>query len=1198
MPQQLSLFIPPAAPHAPGEVRIARGAVAAEAMLLGRLEGLAAEARKNPALLGRPVRIVVPSRSLRLHVGSAMVRGRGRSIAGVTIQTLHSLAFEVLERAGEPAPQGMPLFDVVAQRLARNEPPLRQGLGDLVDGYAAVAGTVRDLLDAGLEPELFEAVDEALVTDGPLQGGKAEVERARSLVRVAARTEAVMREIGLGRVSTLLRRAAEILADDPDALPARAIVIHGFADATGVATDLLQALLRRGALLILDHPPDPAGGGGAERAFTARFAERLGAVSRFVPAPPVARSAEISRVDRFDAVGAEAEAREVARRVRALLDGGARPEGIGVVARDLGPYALSLARHFRRLGVPFSGVGARGALEPAGRRVRAVLELLRRGEEVPADRWLDAVGSLSSRGSSFRPGSRVPLGGLLVDLRLAFYSLGAGRVRDVAELEVDAFLQDGSYPLPIRQGLREAEAEEGDGEEGVETYAARRRVDGKQIHAAVRSAGRLRERLAAWPEEARAGEHFRRIRALLTTDLGWGPGSDPSDPAKPILTALAELEREVPAEFPLTREELRTLLGRALADVGTAPLGGQGGGVQVLTVTEARGRTFEQLFVVGLNRDQFPRGVHEDPLLPDDLRRILHRVLPDVPIKRAGFDEERYLFAQLLAASPVVTLSWQAADADGRPLSPSPLLRGLRAGARAPQLYAPDPAGTPHALRPADEHAVIAALHASRSHFGSVLAIALGDAELAAVRVAVLDELDPDLRTPAGRTARARLGPYFGFIGGAGGAGSGAPGADPRHMDLFVTHLETLAACPWQLFLGRLLQLEPTPDPLAARPGADPLLLGNTVHATLERIVRAAAGEARDQLGRVEGSSPLGGGGLEQGGGQEGGAANGHKPSFPSALPEVGAPLLTSPLSQPPPAQGGGKGDPGTWPVTVPWPPADEIERLLLDVAAKLLAAEGITGMPELARALAERARPLVEAAGAADWMDGEPFQVLRVESRDEVTVHDAAGRVRTLRFRADRVDQESTGLRFTDYKTGKPLSSATKPEVRRRHFLERVRAGSHLQASAYLLAAAGESGQPQAVGRYLYLRPDLKAEDRGFAVTPDDGEIAAAFDRAVQAVFGAWDAGSFFPRMVDPAGRSEPVRCSYCAVAEACLRGDSGARNRLFAWAEKAREEPEALAPADQALLTVWRLPAKESREKAASIENPAEDQKGGGEA
>jgi cyclase len=57
---------------------------------------------------------------------------------------------------------------------------------------------------------------------------------------------------------------------------------------------------------------------------------------------------------------------------------------------------------------------------------------------------------------------------------------------------------------------------------------------------------------------------------------------------------------------------------------------------------------------------------------------------------------------------------------------------------------------------------------------------------------------------------------------------------------------------------------------------------------------------------RAAGSSPLGGGGLEQGGGQEGGDANGHKPSFPGVLPAGGAPLLTSPLSQPPPSQGGG----------------------------------------------------------------------------------------------------------------------------------------------------------------------------------------------------------------------------------------------------------------------------------------------------
>src|SRR6185436_402890 len=405
----------------------------------------------------------------------------------------------------------------------------------------------------------------------------------------------------------------------------RALLIHGFSDATGVATDLLQELLREGARLILDHPPTPPApgelSGGVERAFTERFAERLAMVSRFVPAPPPRDSdPPPPMIDTVEAVGAEAEAREVARRVRALLDGGARPEGIGVVARDLAPYALALRPHLRRLAVPFSGMAAHGALEPAGRRARAFLELLRRGDEVPADRWLDTVASLDHAAPSGR--RRRSMAGLLVDLRLAFYSLGAGRLRDVAELDPGAFLQKHesgeSYALPIRQGLRTAAAaaEEGQEAEEGETYAARRRVDGGQLRAAVRTAVRVRERLAAWPDEAPAAEHFRLLRALLVADLGWD--LEAADTGG-VLAALAELEREVPADFPLTRDELRPLVVRACAEVGVAPLGGDGGGVQVLTVTEARGRTFDHLFVIGLNRDVFPRGIREDPLLPDDL---------------------------------------------------------------------------------------------------------------------------------------------------------------------------------------------------------------------------------------------------------------------------------------------------------------------------------------------------------------------------------------------------------------------------------------------------------------------------------------------------------------------------------------------------------------------------------------------------
>ncbi len=742
---------------------VARGALAAESLVIGRVAELAGEARRDPRLLASPVRVVVPSRSLRAHVSAALVRSR--SLAGVRVQTLHGLAFEILERAGETPPRGRLLAEVLAQRFAAGEPRLRDGLGDLVDGYGTVAETVRDLLDAGLEPIHAEAAEEALALDGTFVAPRAAVERARALVRVAARTEADLRKLKLGTLSTLLRRATDLLETDPDAaLPSRAVIVHGFADATGVAADLLQSLLRRRqAWLGLGRPPSWQGEG-VESAFTERLAGRLSPVASLEePPPPPLADIPPPRIERFQAPGVEAEAREIARRVRGLLDDGMQPEAIGIVARDLSAHRLPLARHLRRLGVPFSALGTRGAIGPAGRRARAFLELLRRGEEVPADRWLDTVANL--------PGT--------VDLRLAFAALGAGRLRDVSLLRPELFLrpESDSYPLPIRHGLREQSGrdDEVDVEEGeAEVRAIRRHVQGERIRAAVRLADRVRERLGAWPEEARAGEHFDLLAELLKV-LGW-KGTDP------VVEALEALRREVPSRFVLERDELRRLLAGELEDAGTGDLGGTGGGVPVLTAMEARGRTFEHLFLAGLNRDVFPRGVREDPLLPDDLRRVIQRVIPDVPVKLGGFDEERWLFSHLLSSSPAVTLSWQFVDEDGKAVSASPLLRDTADAPRVPPLWSREAVG--QGPRTSAERAVLAGLHGSRSDLARVLPLATGDRTLAAARLAVLGEVGPDLRTPEGRAARARLGPYFGFVGA-----SGVHPQAPQRPDLSGAHL-------------------------------------------------------------------------------------------------------------------------------------------------------------------------------------------------------------------------------------------------------------------------------------------------------------------------------------------------------------------------------------------------------------------------
>ena len=75
-------------------------------------------------------------------------------------------------------------------------------------------------------------------------------------------------------------------------------------------------------------------------------------------------------------------------------------------------------------------------------------------------------------------------------------------------------------------------------------------------------------------------------------------------------------------------KQIAHLLARNLTSAGALPLGGAGGGVQVLSVMEARARTFDHLFVLGMNRDVFPRSIREDPLLGDSLRRSLADMLP------------------------------------------------------------------------------------------------------------------------------------------------------------------------------------------------------------------------------------------------------------------------------------------------------------------------------------------------------------------------------------------------------------------------------------------------------------------------------------------------------------------------------------------------------------------------------------------
>jgi hypothetical protein len=1051
----------------------------------------------------QPVRLVVPSQSLRMHVGAALVRHLGRSVVGVSVQTLYGLAVEIVNRAEEPIHRGEPLVPILVRQQARQAAVLRAALDDLVEGYAAVGATVADLLDAGFTGIHAEVLDELLAQHA---GAPAAVSRARALVRVTAGVAAALTHHGLGRSSTLLQRAREIVERDGlAALPARAVLIHGFADATGVATDLIETVLRHcGGRIYVDHPPDPAMPARVDlgAAFTRRFVERLGAATAAAEG-----AAAAPQLRMIGAPGADAEVRAVAQHIRNAIDQGVRPESIAIVSRDLSAYMIPLRVQLQRLGIPFSALGARGPITAAGRRLQALLDLLARKEDATTDRWLDVLGLSRLTGTSAAAATS-----LAADLRLGLRACGAARVHDVATLDVAALLAGRrALPLPVRHGLSTLEDDRSPAPQAV-PVAPRRALRADILAQAIEAACAFVARWAAWPAATDLRAHVAQLRDLLTTDLAWSP-TVPA-PAAEVFAALATLDRDVSPDIVpavmLSTEDFALLLRNTCTDIGTPPLGGQGGGVQVLSVVEARARTWEHLFIVGLNRDVFPRTVREDPLLPDALRRALASVLPDIPIKQLGFDEERYLFAQLLAASPHVTLSWQTIDDEGKPHAASPLIERLRlARPDIPVQSAPGlntPLSDHSELRTPHEHALLAGLYGARTSLPDIWQVAIAHTQhtadpraLANARIAVLKEQDPR------RRGAPHLGPYFGFIG--------APRepADPRRAPLYVTTLERMAGCPWQTFVRRLLAIEPPPDPLAALPTIDALLIGSTVHRVLERIVGDAV-------------------------------ATGPQPHLAAVV------------------------TPAT--VQVAWPDSMRLQHLLQAAAAEGLRDAGI-GLAGLAPVLAQQAQPYLEEARRLDWTaDGVP--ALGAEVEGVFMLRDDDGREREVRFRADRVDAIDGAVRLTDYKTGAPVSQAKTAKTRRAHFLRDVESGKRLQAVAYVLGARA-AGAVDAEGRYLFLTPDLDDAVRRVSIGAADVAEAAAFDRAARTVLQAWDAGSFFPRLTEASADVEPRRCAVCDVAPACLRRDSGARARLRQWA--AGDAGTGASAAERALLALWYL-------------------------
>lgn len=777
---------------------------AAEVALMADLDALRPRALAALRESTAAVWVVVPSRVLRQHLLSRIAERFG-AVAGVEVLTLRRIALRLFELAGKPVEANEGLFELLARRALAREKEIANWLDELAGGYGPAVATLRDLLDAGFDGAHLEAALEAI---GNCRAGS-KLPRGRAILRAAARLAESLAGLPPQRDPDLLRRAAELLAR-PEAVtpPCRYLLVHGFADASGAALELLEALAR--TVPVRTHlvvgPPE------SER-FGRLLRERLGGLLGASAPPAAATLSELPLVAHLDP---RAEVRETGWALLGDLAAGVPPERIGVIARSLEPYARFVREEWPALGIPFSSPTASPFATATSRYLTGFRELLEQGGRTGIDRWLGLCG----------------LGaGELLEPRLALHLLGAARLEQVARLDLAGLVPADGLRLPLR-GAAPADDEALEAE-GNTAPVTSRRVPLKTLQELQQRANALVKRFASWPERASARVHEGHLRDLLA-QLAAGPERPgPAEIAKGITRAFADL----PPKLVLDREEVALLLDRALGDGPREPLGGAGGGVQLLDVTAARGFTFERLHLLGLSQGRFPRTISEDPLLPDDLRRALAPLLPALGAKQDGRAEEVYLLHTLLGAAPEVRLHRPEYDEEARQQPVSPLLVPLLATGQVKPHEPPDPP----ALLPLPQATRNAGLARREDEFVRHLEALLGEVEgrspaearqLARAHLARLEEVEP--RGDGARTS-CRLGGSL-----LGGIGPIRPGNDPRQHPPAATHLEGLARCPWQFFLRRLLRLEPPADAAAGLPTLSPLLVGNVVHAFLETEARRA----------------------------------------------------------------------------------------------------------------------------------------------------------------------------------------------------------------------------------------------------------------------------------------------------------------------------------------------------------------------
>ena len=347
------------------------------------------------------------------------------------------------------------------------------------------------------------------------------------------------------------------------------------------------------------------------------------------------------------------------------------------------------------------------------------------------------------------------------------------------------------------------------------------------------------QEMSTWPASARWGEWLARLEPF----------------ARRVLKQPERVLRVVTALYPMSEVgpvgigEIRNVLADRLTSLYDPPRKPRYGQVFVAATDEARGRAFKIVFIPGLGERLFPRPIHEDPLLVDELRRELAGGLQQQDGR--GALERLSLRLAVGAATDRVYVSFPRLDtAGGRARVPSfyalELMRAVTGIVPDHVQLAQQAAETSDA--PLAWPAPRAAADAidEFEHDLSVLR-ALMDAPLASRGHAqYLVQLNAHLRrslTSQWNRARSAWTASDGIVRATAALRPFLATQRMHARPYSVSALQNYATCPYRFLLSAIYRFAPIEIP-APLQHLDPLTRGSLFHAVQAEVFRALARES------------------------------------------------------------------------------------------------------------------------------------------------------------------------------------------------------------------------------------------------------------------------------------------------------------------------------------------------------------------